>query len=286
MLALVGATALASTGALAADFPAPPPPPQFVPAPPVEVGGWYLRGDVGVGRQTFDTFDHHQTNDVFVWPASWRIDQSGIGDTAFVGFGAGYAWNSWLRFDVTGEMRMKSKVHALGSYTEFCPQGRCFDLYDGDHSAWVFLANAYIDLGTWWCITPFIGVGVGGAWNRTSNFTDVGFITGPGTTGFGFQSAESSKWNMAWALHAGLTYNVNNNLKIELAYRFLNMGDVATGIIDCSGVACGSASNGPRAFYTMTNFTSQDIKLGVRWMLQPDVVAPVYSPPPPLMRRG
>ena len=26
-----------------------------------------------------------------------------------------------------------------------------------------FMANAYVDLGTWWCITPFIGAGVGGA---------------------------------------------------------------------------------------------------------------------------
>jgi hypothetical protein len=29
---------------------------------------------------------------------------------------------------------------------------------------------------------------------------------------------------------------------------------------------------------------SQDIKLGMRWMLTPDVVAPVYQPP--LMRKG
>lgn len=282
MLALVGATALASTTALAADFPAPMPQPQFVQAPPPDSGGWYLRGDVGVGQQSFSTFDHTQTNSIFVWPASWRIDQSGIGDTAFVGFGAGYAWNSWFRFDVTGEYRAKSKVKVLGSYTEFCPGGRCFDLYDGDHSAWLFMANAYVDLGTWWCITPFIGAGVGGAWTTSTGFTDVGYISN-GTTGFGYQSADSSKWNMAWALHAGLTYTVSNNFKVELAYRYLNMGDVQTGIIDCASSGC--ATTGPRAYYTLTDFTSQDIKLGLRWMLQaPEPV--VYSPPPPLMRRG
>jgi hypothetical protein len=37
----------------------------------------------------------------------------------------------------------------------------------------------------------------------------------------------------------------------------------------------------------MTDFTSQDIKLGLRWMLNPEPApAPVYTPPPPLMRRG
>src|SRR5262245_34852571 len=71
--------------------------------------GWYLRGDVGVGSQRFKDFEHHQTNSAFVWPASWRIDQKDIKDTAFVGFGVGYQWNAWLRTDVTGEYRQSSK---------------------------------------------------------------------------------------------------------------------------------------------------------------------------------
>ena len=36
------------------------------------------------------------------------------------------------------------------------------DTYNGTKSEWVVLANAYVDLGTWWCMTPFIGAGVGG----------------------------------------------------------------------------------------------------------------------------
>jgi opacity protein-like surface antigen len=261
------------------------PPPQIVQAPPPETGGWYLRGDVGVGMQHFSDFEHHQTNSAFVWPASWRIDQINMGDTAFVGFGAGYQWNNWFRFDVTGEYRTQSKFKTIGSYTEFCPGGRCFDVYDGSQSAWVMLANAYVDLGTWWCITPFIGAGVGGAYTKSAGLTDVGYITGPGTTGFGYNSSDYSKFNFAWALHAGLAYNVTNNFKVELAYRYLNMGDVQTAIIDCAGTGCGSGTTGPRASYTMTNFDSHDLKLGMRWLLQPEPPAPVYAPPP-LMRRG
>src|SRR6267142_4567950 len=177
MLALAGVSALATTAAFAADFPPAMPPmmPQVVQAP-VDTGGWYLRGDVGVSAQTFTDFEHHQTNSNFVWPASWRIDQKEIGDAAFVGFGVGYAWNNWLRVDLTAEHRAKVKVKVLGSYTEFCPGGRCFDLYDAFHSANVFLANAYLDLGTWWCLTPFVGVGVGGANNQINSATDIGLI--------------------------------------------------------------------------------------------------------------
>ena len=35
------------------------------------------------------------------------------------------------------------------------------DTYDGNLKSWVFLANAFVDLGTWNCFTPFVGAGVG-----------------------------------------------------------------------------------------------------------------------------
>ncbi len=287
MLALAGATALVGTAAVAADFPSAPPPlmPQVVQAPPVDTGGWYLRGDVGVGIQRFSDFSHHQTNPDFVWPASWRIDQRTIADTTLIGFGVGFAWNSWLRFDVTAEHRASAKFKVLGSFTEFCPFGaRCFDLFDGFHSANVFLANAYLDLGTWWCVTPFIGGGIGTANNRFDSITDIGFIA-DGSTGFGFSSVNSSTWNLAWAAHAGLAYTVTPNFKVEFAYRFLSLGSPNTQVVDCNSIGCMN-TGGPRASFTLNNFTSQDFKIGMRWMLQPEQVvpAPVYAPP--LMRRG
>jgi opacity protein-like surface antigen len=276
------ALAAAFTSANAADL---PPVMQARPIAPVVVeeftGGWYLRGDIGVGQQNFKQFDFTQTNNAFVWPASWRIDQKEMGDAFFIGGGFGYQWNSWLRFDATAEYRAKTRFKAIGSYTEFCPGGRCFDVYDGNHSAIVVLANAYIDLGTWMCLTPFIGGGVGFAQHRVSALTDVGFISN-GTTGFGYGQNDFTEAKFAWALHAGVAYNVNNNFKMELAYRYLNMGNVNTGIIDCASGGC-STGAGPRAFYTFREMDSHDVKLGMRWMLAPEQ-APAYMPP--LMRKG
>ena len=77
-----------------------------------------------------------------------------MGDVTTFGGGFGFQWNSWLRFDATAEYRAKTKFKAIG-YTEFCPGGRCFDAYDGNHSAVVLMANGYIDLGTWMRLTPF-----------------------------------------------------------------------------------------------------------------------------------
>ena len=280
VLALAGAAALISSAAFAADFP-----PALAPAMPVaqpaNESGWYLRGDVGVGVQSFSTFDHFQTNSAFVWPASWQIVQHQTDAAAFVDFGVGYQVNNWLRFDATAEYRTAAKLKALGSYTNFCAGGTCFDQYDASHSAEVFLANAYIDLGTWWCLTPFIGAGVGAAYNTVSSLTDNGFNS-DGSTGFGYASQNASSWNLAWAAHAGVTYNISNNLKLEFAYRYLSLGSIKTPMVDCATNGCVPTAGQPAAFYTLTNFNSQDFKIGLRWMLEPET--PVYAPP--LVRKG
>lgn len=281
VLALAGVAALATVSAAsAADLP------MFQPAAPVVqddfTSGWYLRGDIGVGMNRFRNFEHNQTNPAFVWPASWNIDSKGMNDSVFIGGGVGYQWNSWLRFDVTGEYRFTTKFKAVGSYSgvaDFCAGGgKCFDVYDGSHSSAVFLANGYVDLGTWYGITPFVGAGVGMAYHNISGLWDLG-LNSDGTTGRGF-AQDYSQLKFAWAVHAGAAYNVTRNLKLELAYRYLNMGSVRTGIVDCVG--CGAG--GPLAYYTLRSLDSHDIKLGLRWMLNAPSPEPVYSPP--LMRKG
>ena len=114
----------------------------------------------------------------------------GIRRPDFFGGGVGFQWNSWLRFDATAEYRIKAKFKTIGSYTEFCPGGRCFDVYDGQHSSIVLMANGYIDLGTWMCLTPFVGAGAGYARHTFTGSRDVGFIS-DGTTGFGYSQATS-----------------------------------------------------------------------------------------------
>ena len=137
------------------------------------------------------------------------------------------------------------------------------------------MANAYLDLGTWWCLTPFVGAGVGGAWNSVTTVSDLGIVN-TNAPGFGFASADASNWNLAWSAQAGLAYNVSSNLKLEMAVRYLNLGSVKTPVVNCSATGCQSPS-GPAAFYTLTNFDSLDLKIGIRWCFQPE--APVILRP-------
>jgi opacity protein-like surface antigen len=86
----------------------------------------------------------------------------------------------------------------------------------------------------------------------------------------------ASKSNFAWALHAGLAYEVTKSFTVELAYRYTNLGDGVTGDI----VTFGGVNNVVNPMH-FKDITSHDVKFGVRWMLQPE---PVYQAP--LMRRG
>jgi opacity protein-like surface antigen len=271
---LAAIASLAAGAARAADYSQPPPPPQqyIIQQPPAQdcCDGWYLRGFVGVGMNGSNTLDYlpnplNAVND-------FAFEQHSIADTFFIGGGVGYEWNNWLRFDVTGEYRAKTQVNAFGSYTS--GGGTFGDAYQGYLKSWVFLTNAYVDLGTWNCFTPFVGVGIGAAYNTLADFTDIGI----GTSGRGI-GRNSSEWHLAWALHAGVAYEVSKNLKIDLAYRYLNYGSI-TDTIDCVG-GCNADS------YKFSNLYSHDIMLGLRWTcceLPPP--PPAYTPPPPLRSRG
>lgn len=246
----------------AADMPLPPP-------PYVEFGGWYLRGDIGMSNQRFNRLDNISFATA---PAFTFLDKGGFQSGTFFGLGVGYQYNSWLRFDVTGEYRGKVGFSALDSYVDVvspCPSvtNVCTNDYRGTKSEWVFLANAYADLGTWYGITPFIGAGAGFAINRIDNFRDTNVIAGGG----GWAGA-ASKTNLAWALHAGLAYRVTPAFTVELAYRYLWLGDAQTqDLLNLDGT--NPTPNNPMIF---KGIYSHDLKLGMRWALS----GGDYGPPP------
>jgi opacity protein-like surface antigen len=266
-LALLGATAVLATAAQAADFP--PAMPQYQPPPPADTSGWYLRGDIGISNQRVGSLFNVLYNTTTVTNLDKGFDAGGI-----FGLGVGYKVNNWLRFDVTGEYRAGTNFRGLDIYAPEPNSGTGVgvDDYYARKSEWVAMFNAYLDLGTWWCITPFIGAGVGGSYVTIGNFRDINVAT----NGLAY-ATEASKWNFAWAAHAGLAYNVTPGLTVELAYRYISLGDGLTGdLITYNGV---STVNNPMEF---RNITSHDVKLGVRWMFMPD--QPAYAPP--LIRKG
>jgi len=270
-LAAAGAASLLSSVAFAADMPSIAAPPAYAPPQVEDFGGWYLRGDIGFNNQRV-----RRLNNVLDANNTSSVQNLGFNTAGIFGLGVGYKVNNWFRVDVTGEYRGNSQF--FGTDRISFPGGVGTETYHATKSEWVVLANAYVDLGTWWYITPFIGAGVGGARVGIANFTDQGIANNGAGALPGLVFGDNlSKWNLAWAIHAGLAYKVSPNFTVELAYRYLDMGDGLTGDLR----AFDGANNvvNPTTF---KNITSHDLKLGVRWNL--DSSEPVEAPPP--VRKG
>ena len=270
-LIAAGAATLMSSAAFAADMPIAPPP-AYAPPPVVEdFGGWYLRGDIGFSNQRVS-----RLNNVLDANAIASHQNLSFGTAGIFGLGAGYRFNNWFRADVTGEYRGNSQFFGT-DYLTYPGPAFGVDTYHATKSEWVVLGNAYVDLGTWWCMTPFIGAGVGGARVSIANFTDAGIANNGGGALPGLALADDvAKWNFAWAVHAGVAYKVTPNFTVELAYRYLDMGNGLTG--DLRTFDGFNGINNPTTF---KGITSHDLKIGVRWDL---ANPPVYQPP--LIRKG
>ncbi|AWN39483.1 outer membrane protein [Methylobacterium durans] len=308
LVASVGAPCLAQ----AADLLPPPPPPPV--APPIEVGGgWYLRGDVGASLYHSKEFVAY--GDKYTYDNERYYQNAGYGSGAFAGVGVGYQFNAFLRGDVTGEYRFSNGFSARHHFeydtgvADPCGcgaanlRGNVNETAKGNFDSAVVLANGYFDLGTWYGVTPFVGGGVGVAFNTISGTHVSGNVSEPlyvtlvnpvasynKTIGAYYKSDTTTSF--AWALHAGLGFDVTPNLKMEIAYRYLNLGSAKSGVgvEDCELTkACGGGSLG---VYKTKSIEAHDVKVGFRYLLGGVAAAPLpplmadYQPAPgPLVRK-
>src|SRR6202051_4597198 len=223
-LVAAGAASLLSSAAFAADMAIAPPPQYYAPPPVQDFGGWYLRGDIGFSNQRENHIRQHHPvacSHICSLTETAGFDTGGIFDV-----GVGYRVNNWFRADVTAQYRGNANFKGSDVFnaSAFGVAYNGQDNYTASKSELLFLANAYVDLGTWWCVTPFIGAGVGTSRVSISGFTDTGvnnlqlapggpFVGGPPVASYA-TAASGSQWNFAWAAHAGLAYQISPSVTL------------------------------------------------------------------------
>ena len=165
--------------------------PEYV---PVEVGSaWYLRGDIGynAGKPVYD------------------VSLPGVSHDRFGGgIGFGYHFNDNFRADLT--------VNYLGGDDFLYDDGTTS--IDASYSAWSGLVSGYYDIATVVGITPYVGAGVGLTYTRHE--LDANFPTVPAQISFADRS-----YDFAYALMAGASYKVSDNVSVDLGYQFLHTPD-------------------------------------------------------------
>lgn len=261
-LTLVAALVCGSMSAAnAADIYEPP----VVEAPPVyqpvDFGGWYIRGDLGYRWSDFRGADYITYG---YYPGTGTLDGDLDGGWS-IGGGVGYQINRYLRTDVT--LDYWGGTDFTGETSGWCGEYRCTSLDETSYDAWVLLANAYVDLGTYAGFTPYVGAGIGGTYLSWDDLRNT--IYDDTTTHGG-----SSDWRFTYALMVGTSYCFNPNLNLDVGYRYSRIEGG-----DMFGYAYGA---GPG---TDDGISTHEVRAGLRWQFgagNPDCgpVAVAYQPEP------
>ena len=231
-------------------------------AAPVTPGRtWYIRGYMGFSNYDSDEAITELHTDIF---STLNHDYE---SAPFLGFGLGVQTNRWLRFEGTAEYRGNATYHGLDKYDAGCPGGPAVcgtNEYTAVIESWVGLASAYIDLFSWRGITPFVGAGIGIASIDVKGMKDVNV---PANSVF--SGDDHTETNFAWAIHAGLSYDVTPSFTVDIGYRYLELGDAKSGTMTAYD---GSSSY---ASVDLDDMHSHDLMVGMRWKLDHPATYPV-----------
>jgi opacity protein-like surface antigen len=104
--------------------------------------------------------------------------------------------------------------------------------------------NAYYDIATGTAFTPYVGGGLGMAWNHTKA---TGTVIATGAS----QDYRKTTERFAWNLGAGCAYDLSENWKLSAGYRYLDLGKVVWG---------DSASQ-----LSSKDITAHEVMLGLRY---------------------
>jgi opacity protein-like surface antigen len=212
--AALAAFVTAASSAMAADLDdLLPPAPVLDEAPET----WYLRGDIGAVRHSSPEAD------LVAGPIVGRFAQDGIADTALVGVGVGYRFTPMLRMDVTLDHRFDARFKGVATAPVLI--GALLDR--GQFQSSTLMLNAYVDLGTWNGLTPYVGAGFGVAHNVLSHHARI-TADGSGSITSWERIAGDSDDSFAWALMAGLGYEILPGLTLDVGYRFVGLRGVKT----------------------------------------------------------
>jgi opacity protein-like surface antigen len=258
-----------------------------VPAPmpiPESYGtGWYLRGDIGIGRAKSDISESGQSYGVsgadFVMTPTSPFGSSPSwfnhnGKTLLnYGIGLGYHWSKNFRTDVTFDQRNRDQYTGRGTYTydyqtvSTAADTRVAGKINDDSSlrTRMLLLNGYYDLGSRHGFTPYIGAGIGLA--RLTVSRDVSTseatcdITAEATcvpTEYAAKSSGSnavSAFSFAAMATAGVSYSLTRNTAIDVNYRYVHV----------NGTDISTTVNGQNSKVTIGNIGDHQLRAGLRW---------------------
>ena len=197
------------------------------PAAPVsmsEPSCWYSRVDVGGAFNLRP--DVTAPGVVFGGSGNSSALDEKIAPLAFIEAGTGCQVTDIMRVEVTGGYRFKTSI--TDPYASL----------NMDLTTYTAFANVYWDITNYAGFTPYLGGGVGLAYHQINGVTLPATATG------------ASRASFAYNLAAGVSYDLTDAMKLDVAYRYANLG---------------YARSGGATPVTVDKIRSHEIKVGLRY---------------------
>ena len=145
-------------------------------------------------------------------------DLSGFQNTIGGGIFVGYDF--YHKFDVPVRMELEYALRSEWSTDQDYSVGGVRATAKAMANVQTLLANFYYDFRNSSNFTPYVGLGLGVAFIEAS--VDASLTT---PWGWAAGSVSDSETAFAWNIGAGVAYNINDTVTIDLGYRYLNLGD-------------------------------------------------------------
>lgn len=268
---------------------------SYEPAPMAHVqrgpaGNCYFRGDVGysVARNpaakfavTNETRDYGAPNAITGLPytSTYAYQGDAVTDTSmdnsfFGGVGMGCGMGSRgvrgeVMLNATGARNFDGVPlnYVINNINVGAPPTVIF--VDPVHStvqSTTAMFNGYYDFGKFGAFSPYVGAGVGVAYNRMAEtyFTDNPFLLN--------RIQGDSRISLAWSLMAGVGYQVTDRAVLDFGYRYMNYGKANSGQVDNAGFI------NPRVY--LDDISAHEFKVGLRYHFGGNdcCAAPAYQP--------
>ena len=220
------------------------------PYAPTASRGCYWRIDGGYswnrtpdGDFVFEDADNDGANAQRGKVTDAKMDNSGLLE---VGYGCSPFSLSGFRTELTAGVRFKRNFDAVPPQPP-APN----DPLHTNLTTWSLMTNLYYDFNAGGRFMPYIGVGVGLAYHMLEDVAVDPIVSTPYTFG------ANNDLQFAWQLMAGVGYQVSNRVTLDVGYRYVDMGRIA------------SQHNSVGHWYesgqlTLNDLTAHEFKVGVR----------------------
>ena len=149
--------------------------------------------------------------------------------------GVGCQVASSLRIEITGGVHLKS------SLTDAFPGS-----LDAEIGSQYVFVSSYWDITNYAGFTPYVGGGIGASKNEIS-----GLAAPAGAAG-------GSEYDFAYHVGVGVSYDITSSLKFDLAYRYIDLGEVISGI-DTTALPADQGA------ISVDNIQGHEVKVGLRY---------------------